>query len=149
MRLALVLVLLVSVCAAPQPLPPAPQAATLKESFAAFWPRFRTALLAGRSDQLSELTQFPLEVRGTLDSDTSRRISPSQFSTFLTRVLAEDSGLSVTQPETNRVLIDHLPEADPKQRGVNIRDDVARIGPLGFARRQDGWRLVRLYRESD
>jgi len=116
--------------------------------FAVFWPRFRAALLAGRADQLSGMAQFPLEVRGTLDSDPVRRIPQSELSTVVAEVLAEDSGLSVTRPETNRAMIDRLPEAYPGQRGVSIGADAARIGPFGFARRQGQWRLVRLYRDD-
>lgn len=125
------------------------QAAAKQQSFAAFWPDFRAALLAGDTDRLSRLAQFPLEVHGTLDSDLVRHISRSQFSTVITSILAEDSGLSVTQPETNRALIDRLPQADPKQRGVSISADTARVGPLDFARQAKEWRLVRLYHEDD
>ena len=125
------------------------QAAAKQESFAAFWPRFRKGLLAGDMDRLSRLAQFPLEVRGTLDSDAVRRIPRSQFSTVITSILAEDSGLSVAQPETNRALIERLPQADPRQRGVSISADTARIGPLDFARQASDWRLVRLYHEDD
>jgi hypothetical protein len=119
------------------------------QSFDAFWPAFRSAILSDDVEAVAGMTRFPLEVRGELDRDTVRRAARPELRRLLERVLAADTGLSLREPITNRRLIERIEPPMQPMRGVALSPDSARIAAFAFGRTNAGWRLQQVYLPSD
>lgn len=113
------------------------------------WQAFRAAVLANDTAALAGMTRFPLEVAGTLDDSGVRRIGQDRFATNLQAVLAADSGLSPRQPMTNRELVQRTEALAQDPRRPTVTGDQARLGPFVFGKLGTGWKLTRIYRETD
>ncbi|MBD0273041.1 MAG: hypothetical protein ICV73_14080 [Acetobacteraceae bacterium] len=119
------------------------------QSFDAFWPAFRAAVLSGDVDAVAGMTRFPLEVKGELDRDPVRLVTRSELPRLLERALAADSGLSLREPLTNRRLVERTEPPVQPARGVAVSPDAARIAAFVFGRTNAGWRLQRVYLPDD
>ncbi len=119
------------------------------QSFDAFWPAFRAAILSGDFEAVAGMTRFPLEVRGELDRDPVRRASRPELPRLLERALAADTGLSLREPITNRRLIERTEDPVRPARGVVLSSDSARIAAFAFGRTSAGWRLQQVYLPDD
>lgn len=119
------------------------------QSFDAFWPAFRAAILAGDMEAVAGMTRLPIEVRGELDREPVRRAARSEMPRLLERALASDTGLSLRAPLTNRKLIERLEPPVQVTHGVVWTEDSARVGAFAFGRTNAGWRLQQVYLPSD
>ena len=108
-----------------------------------FWKTFRRAVLENDTVKLSELTRFPLDSHGRLDSDPQLQISPDQFSYYFRISMNEHTGRS-RERETN---LDHLKRTEQLGSGkyVTIQDDWCRVTSMDFRKTDAGWKLTRIY----
>ncbi|MCR0985064.1 hypothetical protein [Roseomonas populi] len=111
-------------------------------SIAAFWRGFRAAVRAGDMAAVTRMSRLPLESRGELDDEPMRRLTAATLPAAFRRLLR-----TVEDVRNNRTVLDVIrdtpePVLDPR----NVAPGQARIGSLEFARGQEGWRLVTIYR---
>ncbi len=95
------------------------------------------------------MARLPLEVRGELDHDPIRRAARSELPTLLAGVLAADTGLSLRERVTNRMLVERIGPQPRSMPGVALAAGSARIGAFAFERTAAGWRLHRIYVPND
>ncbi len=141
--------LLATGCAAQAPAVATVSTAGIPAALQSRWQAFRTAVLAGDNATLAQMTRFPLEVAGTLDSSGIQRIGQDRFAATLKKALDQDSGLSPRQPQTNRDLVQRTESLTQNPRRPTVTDDQARIGALVFSRIGNQWKLTRLYLEDE
>lgn len=125
----------------PAPSPTAVAAEPADSSFAAFWPRFRDAVLADDTAALVALTRFPFRTRGQSDADPVVAHDPAAFPALLGRLLAQDPGLGGGAGDTMRRLIERTTTVDT----ANEPPDEVAVGDLVFTREEHRWRLASAY----
>lgn len=114
-----------------------PQDTTL----AGFWKEFRRAALADDTASLARWVQFPLPVRGDLDSSPTRSVEAADFGAVWTLLVAEDPGVS-PYSETMREMIGRTPA--PPEPHTDSADTVY-FGSFVFAKTQVGWRWSKAF----
>ncbi len=111
------------------------------KSFDAYWPTFRKAVLALDVAALDSLTQYPVSVRGTLDSDPVRKIPKSKIIATLKQYLPLDGGVgdgTHQQQIENRTVI-LLKDYEYSSPG-NMR-----IGDMQFKKVKGKWKFYFMY----
>ena len=112
--------------------------------FQTFWKSFRMAVLEGDNDRLVNLTHFPFETRGVLDSDPVLKHDQKWFLTNWPKLIAIDPGLRPTE-DSMRQLIERTVEVTRKENPV---EGWARVGDFEFKKLRGGWRFVHAYFED-
>lgn len=108
------------------------------------WATFRQAVMADDYKKLQEMTQFPLVVRGAVDSIPAQKVERDQFKAMLEKILDQplasyegDKLVTYTQRElvskTTALAKNHPPNAQ------------FRIGELVFEQRGKNCKLVQAY----
>ena len=115
------------------------------ESAQQFWKTFRQAALANDTEKLSELTQFPLHIRGTLDDSPAKNINKSEFKKLLPAILGADPGMT-EEPSTMTKYIQGFEKLSVNF--CNPSGDQIRIGNWVFVQNNKTWRLVKAYIEE-
>ena len=118
---------------------------TSLKDFQSFWSVFREAVLAGNKSRVADLTQFPFQTRGILDSDPIRNHDRIMFVRLFDRLLAQDPGLS-PQSETMRALVKRTKTVNGKV--LNDGGATARIGTFVFQRNHGEWYFTLAYIEE-
>jgi hypothetical protein len=117
------------------------------DSFAAFWASFQGAVKANDAEKVASLAQFPMTVRGQLDSVKPRRVDQAQFRKELSRWLNQDSGLSARgESMRNYILRTDASMLERGRQGASS-DRTIRAGAFQFERNDRGWRLTQVYEE--
>ena len=113
---------------------------------AAVWSDFRSAVLAGDTQRVTALVQFPLLSSGVLDSDPTTKVQRAGFSTFLQGFLAAPSGETPDGSSAKQFIASH---ACIQDQVLNDARDSAQIGNMVFRRTGGGWRLTQVFSASD
>lgn len=115
----------------------------VQDDLQSFWKLFRKAVLDNDTIKLMELTRFPLDSHGRLDSDPQPKISQSDFLYYFRISMTEHTGRSREQ-ETN---LDHLKRTEQldSDKYVTIHGDWCRVTSMDFRKTDDGWKLTRIY----
>jgi hypothetical protein len=141
--------------AATAQVPAAPAAPTLSpqvEPPAAFWSRFRTAVLSDDRAALQSMVRFPFKTRGVSDDDPVVSHDQAAFWDIYARVLAQDTGYGQGQTERQHIESNaQLPsEALGDGKTEPVKDDATqfRVGALEFEKSGDKWYWVSAYLEE-
>ena len=111
-----------------------------KDDFQVFWSQFREYILSRDTSGIISLTRFPIETRGSLDSDPTIFYNKREFIPVFNRFLTQLSGSNTTNlRETEFELIQRtsIPSSLDRQSG--------RVGNMIFGIVDGEWRLVFLY----
>jgi len=114
-------------------------------SFGAFWASFQGAVKANDAQKVAALAQFPMVVRGQLDSTKPRRVDQAQFKKELPRWLNQDTGLSAREESMRSWIL--RTDASALERARQSSDRMIRAGAFQFERNDGGWRLTQVYEE--
>jgi hypothetical protein len=107
------------------------------QEFTKFWSRFRRVTLEKDWKELQDLTTFPLNVRGELDSAPIHQASRRQFSKIFDRFLRDGVFSANEQLEIIRKTTTRHVAAEC--------NDTCRVGDMIFKKTRKGWRLDTLY----
>jgi hypothetical protein len=116
-------------------------------SFGAFWASLQGAVRASDGDKIAALAQFPVTIRGQLDSAKARRVDQAQFKKELPRWLNQDSGLSARGESMRSYILRTDASTLERGRQRESSDRMIRAGAFQFERGDGGWRLTQVYEE--
>jgi hypothetical protein len=108
------------------------------KSFDLFWAKFRNAVIANDYATLKSLTQFPLIVKGTLDSDPIKKYKNDQF-IFIFKHYLKQSNTMEDILETEKV---------PDQIYTAESQTIHRLSDMQFKKVNGKWELVLIYIET-
>ena len=115
---------------------------TLGNSFQKFWLTFREAVIENDTLEIAELTRFPFETRGEMDSDPIVKYDRTNFFKVFKAYLGqeiywnEDEGfISSLEEIKRRTFID----------SANVHENWTRVGHLEFEKIDGNWKLVFAY----
>lgn len=119
-------------------------------SFDAFWPTFRTALLAYDMQALDPLVSYPLTVKGTMDYDPVKKINRDKIITTLKKALSQEGSIDNENipDETNLEEIKRkvtVPDKDYKWKKAN--SIYMTVANLDFKKIGGKWKLYTIYSE--
>ena len=109
-----------------------------------FWKKFRHAVLQSDSPILTNMVQFPLEVRGTLDDSKASQINKDAFSKILPELLSTDPGLSAEPTTMNNYIqsVESLPASS-----CNMHGNQFRVGSWVFSEQNNRWLFTQAFIE--
>ncbi len=110
------------------------------KSFQNFWNIFRTAVLENDSTELDSLTDFPLIVKGILDSDTAKEIRRNKFKLVFEVYLKQTNGANTGTDSDEIREKKMISEKDYDLSGAYIR-----ISDMVFGRVKGNWKLIMIY----
>ena len=115
------------------------------KSFDAFWPKFRTAVLAYDIQTLDQLVLYPLTVKGTQDYDPVKKINRNKIiatlKTYMAKYAIIETGFD---DETNLEQIKRkatLPASAYNHSSPNFMS----VGDLEFKKIAGKWKLFTIY----
>lgn len=119
-------------------------------SFDAFWPSFRTAVLAYDVQALDQLVSYPLTVRGAMDYDPVKKINRDKIISTLKNALSQDGTIDLDNipDETNLEEIKRkvtIPNKDYKW--VTAASEYMNVANLEFRKIKGKWKLNTIYIE--
>lgn len=115
-----------------------------------FWGQFRQAVIEKKIDQVAALTQFPLEIHGTLDSQKIKKISREEFSEWFIKLLEQpiysvkSDGTPLKSRTMEQVIRDQI-NLPSKNKSSKNR---FRFEQFQFEQIEGQWRLVLAYWEE-
>jgi hypothetical protein len=119
---------------------------TYQMDFPEFWVKFRAAVLKQDTNQIIEMTEFPLQTRGELDSDPDVEYSKKEFFAVFNIYIKQWSGQLVGNEGSSELAeikkVDSVKKAD-------AHNGYARIGDMVFNKTSEGWKLVFVYLSDD
>lgn len=110
--------------------------------FPEYWKDFRQAVLNADTNKLSSLTGFPIQTRGSLDSDPVIEYSKQQFPTVFNFYLKQWAGDEKGNTEFDIIKSTELPTN-------KVIHDQSRVGDMVFYLADKKWRLRFLYLNDD
>jgi hypothetical protein len=110
--------------------------------FIKYWTDFRQAVLNADTNKLITLTDFPLQARGSFDSDPVIEYSKQQFSRVFNFFLEQSVGDGTGSTEFDKI----KSQEAPKEKGIH---DQIRIGGMIFFLTDKKWKLGFLYLDYD
>ncbi|MHC1705037.1 MAG: hypothetical protein AB9846_14095 [Tenuifilaceae bacterium] len=117
---------------------------TINKSFQEFWIVFRNAVIENDTNKLVQLTKFPLETRGPLDSDPLVKYEREQFMKVFNAYLEQTtSWIKDVSFISSLEEIKRIPEPDKRY----IQNKWARVGNLEFIKENGLWLLGFAYLE--
>lgn len=119
-------------------------------SFDAFWPSFRTAVLAYDIQALDQLVSYPLTVKGTMDYDPVKKINRDKIISTLKNALSQEGSIDNDNipDETNLEEIKRkvtVPDKDYKWHKAN--SIYMSIANMDFKKIGGKWKLHTIYIE--
>jgi hypothetical protein len=110
--------------------------------FIEYWKDFRKVVLAFDTNKLGTLTSFPIQTRGTYDSDPNIEYSKKQFPRVFYFFLGQYSGDANGSAEFDIIKSTELPKE-------KVTHDQIRIGDMVFFLTDKKWKLNFLYLDYD
>lgn len=118
-----------------------------EESFSTFWSEFRSAIINDDLVKISELSQFPIEIKGVDDSTPTRKLNKAELIKQLPEILSQPVFIlkngDIVETTSKQLLIkngDYSPE-------MLLTEDQARVHQFMFIKQND-WHLKRVYLEK-
>ena len=112
--------------------------------FVSFWQKFRVAVLSFDTTKIFELTQFPFQTRGPLDSDPTIVYAKKNFVPMFKAFLNQWNG----QDLNGKSELDTIKELEFPNKN-DIQNDQARIGDLRFKKVDKNWKLTFAYLNNE
>lgn len=113
----------------------------INKSFQEFWVGFRNAVIENDTNKLIQSTKFPLETRGTLDSDPIVKYDKKDFVRVIQKYLKQDTGLGIDN-ETEFDLIKKLDVYNKNDSQYNVPiENWVRVGDFEFKKEGKEWKL--------
>ena len=113
-------------------------------SFENFWIVFRNAVLENDFQELDSLTDFPLIIKGTLDSDSAREIRHNKFKfvfeVYLKQPNADDSGTDLDEIRKKKMI---------SEKDYRSSNNYIRISDMVFGRVKGNWKLIMIYIDTE
>ena len=106
------------------------------KTFDPFWSKFRKAVIAKDYNTLRSFTQFPLIVKGTLDSDSIKKFKSDRFIYIFTHYLKQSNSARNDIVETERI-----PDKEYSETSLRFSDMV-------FKKVKGQWKLYLIYIET-
>ena len=110
--------------------------------FIEYWKEFRKAALVFDTNKLVTLTGFPIQTRGTYDSDPNIEYSKKQFPRVFYYFLGQYSGHANGSAEFDIIKSTEIPKEE-------VTHDQIRIGDMVFFLTDKKWKLNLLYLNYD
>ncbi|MFM2226102.1 MAG: hypothetical protein RJA07_2304 [Bacteroidota bacterium] len=111
---------------------------TSQKEFKIFWKKFRATIIKNDSTNIISLTQFPLETRGEMDSDSIIKYDKKDFAKVLHAFLYSTSGV-IQGSQLDEIIQTENPD------NKYVLKDWARVTDFQFRRINGKWRLTFLY----
>ena len=113
-----------------------------------FWLKYRKAILSNRTKEISDMTRFPFEVRGIVDTDPVKYYDRKRFPPILTRILIQRQIL----PSGGRFIEKTMLQVVEEKRGLVPQDyltpEFLRVEQLEFQRIRGHWLFTGAYLEE-
>ena len=115
---------------------------TSENSFQKFWLTFRKAVIDNDTIEIAELTIFPFETRGEMDSDPIVKFDRINFFRVFEAYLGQETYLN-----ENEGSISSLEEIKRRTNidTTSVHENRARVGDLEFEKIDGNWKLVFAY----
>jgi hypothetical protein len=107
-----------------------------------YWKAFRIAAIRSNLSAVANMSQFPFELRGTLDESNKRQVLYKEFIRLFPTLLKTDPGLSPT-PTTMKSLLTTTTRLLPSF--CNSYGNQFRVGTWVFQLTPEGWRFVQAF----
>jgi len=106
--------------------------------FIEYWKKFRQAVLNSDTNKISSLTDFPIQTRGSLDSDPIIEYSKRQFPRLFNFFLKQWAGDENSSSEFDIIKSTEVPKD-------KVTHDQVRVGDMVFFLTDKKWKLTFLY----
>jgi len=125
---------------------------------AVFWSTFRIAILNNNISQIKNMTQFPIETRGSMDSNPIIKFDQNKFQSVIKLYLNEISGQNYIDTnfdyikESEKISfknqVDYQNSKDYSKSAI-VDGTWARIGNMEFKLINNNWNLTYIYLSED
>jgi len=117
-------------------------------SFDEFWSDFRAALNSENWKTVSQLTSFPLELKGVDDSQGIENLSQEEFVNILPSILKQSTYIVENEELVEKSLKSIIAETKELNEEMKLSENQARVHHFLFAKQNGIWKLVRVYSEE-
>jgi hypothetical protein len=117
---------------------------SVDKSFKVFWTEFREAVIKNDTMKLTNLTHFPLKVRGERDEDSVIYLPINNFISYYKKFLLNTSFFVSGRHITN---FDYIRNTEIPEKATLFQETQTwkRIGDLEFEKIKNKWGLALLY----
>ena len=115
------------------------------QSFNQYWDKFRQAIVNENLDEVTKLTQFPFQTRGTNGSDSTVKYDKSSFITIFKKIIDQKIYAFNNQQLVPLSMKEVVANAENISKEHLIKDDLARVEQFTFVKIGGHWYFERAY----